>query len=694
MQAYEFRAYEGKKPYIFISYAHKDADRVLPILAQLDKEGYRVWYDEGIEPGSEWPENIAQHLNGCAIAVALVSANSMASPNCRREITYALAKKKPFVSVFLEETVMSPGMELQMSAQQCIMKYGYRNEAHFFEKLYSCSDLAPCKREPDPAPAEMPPEEPAPVKDPPKQAKPAAQKSNAAPGKKLWIPIAAAAVVVLALVLVLILGGGNTNTPTDPQLDAGSTPPSGSTAPSGTTAPIETNKPTEATKPTRPNFTTPTVSILPDMTVNEDVLALSLRDVTISAQTVTQLNKLTALQSLSFENCSFEPNALSGLAVATLKNLTVNHASGISSFRFLNTLPNLINLILIDAGVNNNNFSGLTLEALTQLTITENPEFTDLKSLSGCSGLTSLNFRSTGVADVSALADLTKLKSVCGAYTAVTNIDPLASLENLLKIDFTGCDLGTITAPFYSLYLEELRLNGCSLTDISGLHHMTVLTVADLGNNQLKDVAFLAKSANTLKTLSLSYNPLEAENLEFLLDCHCVKELHISGIAMVDLSICCNMSGLQILEASHCQLTSLAGLSTIGSLKTLQVPHNLLTDFHISSSQCADKISVDLSYNQLTVLSSMFATFGTVSLAGNPDIAYNSYCITQGTTLVAHYSDTICNAADNFTHFVVIDCPLDQIVALQTAFGKENVTFINSEEAFQSTMADLGFFYP
>jgi hypothetical protein len=46
-------AYEGKEPYIFVSYAHKDSPAVFHIVEQLSARGYRIWYDEGIEPGSE-----------------------------------------------------------------------------------------------------------------------------------------------------------------------------------------------------------------------------------------------------------------------------------------------------------------------------------------------------------------------------------------------------------------------------------------------------------------------------------------------------------------------------------------------------------------------------------------------------------------------------------------------------------------
>ncbi|MBO4839226.1 MAG: toll/interleukin-1 receptor domain-containing protein [Lachnospiraceae bacterium] len=53
MKRADFISYEGGRPYIFISYAHKDCDKVIPVLEDLNRRGYRVWYDDGIEPGSE-----------------------------------------------------------------------------------------------------------------------------------------------------------------------------------------------------------------------------------------------------------------------------------------------------------------------------------------------------------------------------------------------------------------------------------------------------------------------------------------------------------------------------------------------------------------------------------------------------------------------------------------------------------------
>ena len=91
--------YEGGRPYIFISYAHKDSGLVIPIIRRLNALGFRTWYDAGIEAGTEWPQNIADHLEKSSCVLAFLSANSIASDNCRQEITHAQKKHRKMLCV-------------------------------------------------------------------------------------------------------------------------------------------------------------------------------------------------------------------------------------------------------------------------------------------------------------------------------------------------------------------------------------------------------------------------------------------------------------------------------------------------------------------------------------------------------------------------------------------------------------------
>ena len=137
--------YEGEQKYIFISYSHRDAAVAVPILERLSAEGYRLWYDEGIDPGSEWPETIADHLGRACACVGLISNNYLASDNCRREMNYALKKQIPYLSVMLEETEMSAGVEMQLSANQAIFKYKLPSEEAFYQKINATKFLQPTR---------------------------------------------------------------------------------------------------------------------------------------------------------------------------------------------------------------------------------------------------------------------------------------------------------------------------------------------------------------------------------------------------------------------------------------------------------------------------------------------------------------------------------------------------------------------
>ena len=136
------RPYEGTKPYIFLSYAHADSAAVMAIAARLQEAGCRIWYDGGIELGSEWPEYIAAHLDGAAVMLAFLSNAYVRSDNCRKEMHFAQTRKISTVNIFLEETALTPGMEMQIGPLFALMKHTMREDV-FYEKLLAAPQLAP-----------------------------------------------------------------------------------------------------------------------------------------------------------------------------------------------------------------------------------------------------------------------------------------------------------------------------------------------------------------------------------------------------------------------------------------------------------------------------------------------------------------------------------------------------------------------
>ena len=179
--------YEGTYDYLFVSYAHADADRVMPIIKRLSDDGVRIWYDDGIEIGSSWDDNIAHHIRHAKGVILFFSNNFFNSSNCKDEANYARDLGKDQIIIQLEDTTIPPGMEMRFNRIQSVSVTD--DTELMYKKIYASSVLKNCRR--------IGVEESA-----------AAEKPSAPKGSQnlKWIAIIAIACVVLAgIVLAIIL---------------------------------------------------------------------------------------------------------------------------------------------------------------------------------------------------------------------------------------------------------------------------------------------------------------------------------------------------------------------------------------------------------------------------------------------------------------------------------------------------------
>jgi len=107
-------AYQGDEPYVFVSYAHADMAEVFEELAHVHHQGYRMWYDEGVDPAERFGAKIAGKIQGCAQFIVFLSANAGRSAWVSQEINYAVQAEKPRLFVYLEE----PPEPTHMSKQE------------------------------------------------------------------------------------------------------------------------------------------------------------------------------------------------------------------------------------------------------------------------------------------------------------------------------------------------------------------------------------------------------------------------------------------------------------------------------------------------------------------------------------------------------------------------------------------------
>ena len=139
------KPYKGDENYIFISYAHKDIKDVRSLIEQLQDNGFNVWYDEGIDPGTEWDENIASHIKDCSYFIAYMTNNYLESQNCRDEINYARDLDKERLLIYGEDVELPEGMKMRLGRLQAIYKNKYSNEKDFLGKVFETRGLDACR---------------------------------------------------------------------------------------------------------------------------------------------------------------------------------------------------------------------------------------------------------------------------------------------------------------------------------------------------------------------------------------------------------------------------------------------------------------------------------------------------------------------------------------------------------------------
>lgn len=90
MAQYKISAYEGKRPYAFVSYSHLDEDIVFPVIEKLQTEyKYRLWFDSGIHSGENWSEKLTSEIEESTAFIVFLSPNSIQSRHCGSEIAIA-----------------------------------------------------------------------------------------------------------------------------------------------------------------------------------------------------------------------------------------------------------------------------------------------------------------------------------------------------------------------------------------------------------------------------------------------------------------------------------------------------------------------------------------------------------------------------------------------------------------------------
>lgn len=116
-------AQKSSGPYLFVCYAHDQRDLVVQEIDWLREQGFEVWFDEAIEAGQRWSEDLAIAIEGCAAMLFFMSPRSLSSRYCLDEIHFALECNRPIVPVEIEPAELTPGLRLSLGGTHRIFMH-------------------------------------------------------------------------------------------------------------------------------------------------------------------------------------------------------------------------------------------------------------------------------------------------------------------------------------------------------------------------------------------------------------------------------------------------------------------------------------------------------------------------------------------------------------------------------------------
>lgn len=240
------------------------------------------------------------------------------------------------------------------------------------------------------------------------------------------------------------------------------------------------------------------------------------------------------------------------------------------------------------------------LWSITSLTVPEGVK--DYSDLGHLAYLETLVIDGVVLEDLQMLAPLSQLKSLTirGCPLSATDLSVIGALPNLEELTLQDCSLSNISGLSGASRLATLDLSKNAIRDLGGLSFMENLTTLNLSNNALTNLSALS-ALEKLSVLDVSYNSLTS--IAPLTTCKSLGVLIATNNQLNEIPAFNDTSVLTTLNLSNNDLTKVDNLSKYTSLSNLDLSHNQITD--VSALAGLNKLaSVDFSHNQIATLPS------------------------------------------------------------------------------------------
>ena len=138
--------FEENEPYIYASYAKEDAEKVFPIIAKLQSDGFRLWYDDNARTDKTMSKTAKEKLRHAMFFLAFLSPSYLQSAYCGKE--FQKGQEKDFskcILIHIENAEIDNAFAFLLARAQNVRWYmNADNEPLCYYVLYEIGKLEKC----------------------------------------------------------------------------------------------------------------------------------------------------------------------------------------------------------------------------------------------------------------------------------------------------------------------------------------------------------------------------------------------------------------------------------------------------------------------------------------------------------------------------------------------------------------------
>jgi internalin A len=260
----------------------------------------------------------------------------------------------------------------------------------------------------------------------------------------------------------------------------------------------------------------------------------------------------------------------------------------------------------------------------------------------------------------------------------IESFDPLLTIKTLSELELSACtiddeDLKKISS---IAWLEKLRLENNTISDITPLSSMIILKELSLSNNTIKDVETLVNLPN-LNKLNISKNLIS--DLSSISQMPKLQVLDISENLINDVSVLSSLNLLTELNIGGNKIKILDGISRIPRITTLIISNNPISSLSpISEYSNLINLKADLtSISSLAELENI-TSLTTLNVSGTAVTDFSPLAGMKVENLTAsNIGLTVISTIAGVNSLEMLELPNNNIVDVQPLTGLSKLTVLN-----------------